>query len=31
MADGTPLLEKGGEMFDIKYLSFLLLDKAEYP
>jgi hypothetical protein len=28
---GTPLLEKGGEMFDIKYLSFLLLDKEEYP
>ena len=27
----TPLLEKGGEMFDFKYLSFLLLDKEEYP
>jgi hypothetical protein len=28
MADGTPLLEKGGEIFDIKYISFLLLDKG---
>jgi hypothetical protein len=27
----TPLLEKGGEIFDIKHLSFLLLNKEEYP
>jgi hypothetical protein len=24
----TPLLEKGGEIFDFKYLNFLLLNKA---
>ena len=28
LADVTPLLKKGGEMFDIKYLNFLLLNKS---
>jgi hypothetical protein len=27
----TPLLKKGGEIFDTKYLNFLLLNKEEYP
>ena len=31
LPSGPPLLEKGGEMFDIKYLNFLLLNKEEYP